>query len=134
MSNAIEFTINVIGESTGERWTGTFKARPRLSHRLELAMNQRFRELLGKDPEHASERAITQADVFSQLSAHLTEWPKWWAEMGFGLDLEDDNVVAEIFDNIVRIRKEANEALKKRAEDAQAEIKKIDPETVTDQK
>lgn len=82
MEDTVEFSINVVGEKTGERWMGKFSCRRRLSHRQELAKDRLYRELLGPNPEGASERAKSQADVMADISACIVKAPNWWTEAG----------------------------------------------------
>lgn len=125
----VPFSINVVGDTSGELFRGDFEAKPRLSHRDELFRDRIRRQHLGQDPQFASPRAINQAAVFANLDVRLTKWPKWWSEVGNGLDLADDNVLAAVMDECLRIEKEAQEKTRKRALDAQAALKKMVEET-----
>lgn len=122
--NEAKFSIDVTGEVTGKPWKGVFKSKIRLSHRDQLRQDEIRRDLLGKNPETASPRAQNAADVFSFVLIHLIEAPQWWAMNGNGLDLEDDNVVAEVYGKIVEIKVEAQKKLKDEAEAAKAELAK----------
>jgi hypothetical protein len=123
-NDAVQFSIDVTGNVTGESWKGLFEALPRLSHRLQLQRDKVRRELLGDAPSGATERALELAALLSDLQVRLTTWPKWWADYKFGLDLLDDNILSEIGDNVVNIIQKEEERLKKRAEEAQEEIRK----------
>jgi hypothetical protein len=125
-TEAIEFYVEITGENTGETYRGQFQALPRLSLRLELQRDKRRRELLGENPQAAAERAVVWASVLADLSVRLTSWPKWWADLNMGLDLEDESVLAAIQEKITKIietetarlvesGKLAKEALKKEA-------------------
>ena len=119
----IEFTINVVGETTGETFRGNFKAKPRLSHRDTLLQDQMRRDLLGPKPTDAGQAAIASSLVFSKIWIHLTEAPTFWKEAGNGVDFLDEAPVVAVYDNIVRIEKEAIEAIKKDGEKAAADLK-----------
>jgi hypothetical protein len=125
ISESVKFTVTITGETSGETWRGEFAAKPRLSHRDQLARDRIRRELLGPDGTNAVPRAHNQAEIFSQLAVRLTEAPKWWSEAGNGLDLDDDNIVAEVYSQVMRIEQEAFERVKKAAEDAKAELAKV---------
>lgn len=114
----VQFTVSVIGETTGEKWYGQFKTKTRLSHRDQFRRDQIRRDLLGPNPEGASPRAENAAEVFSEIALHLVEAPSWWKNADNGLSLEDDNVVAEVFNEIMKAKAEAQAALAKKAEDA----------------
>ncbi|NDC23765.1 MAG: hypothetical protein EBZ49_06505 [Proteobacteria bacterium] len=122
-NDTVQFSISVTGESTGEKWTGAFKCKTRLSHRDQLRLDQVRRDLLGPNPEGASPRAQNQAEVFSFIVAHLIDAPNWWRSNDNGLDLEDDNVVAEVYAQITKAKADANEKLRKAATEAEREIK-----------
>lgn len=123
-TNEAKFSIDVTGEVTGKPWKGVFKTKLRLSHRDQLKQDEIRRDLLGKNPETASPRAANAADVFSFVAIHLIEAPQWWAMNGSGLDLEDDNVIAEVYGKIVEAKVEAQKKLKDEAEAAKAELSK----------
>lgn len=123
-SESVKFSVNLRGETTGEQWIGEFEAKPRLSHRDEMLRDRVRRQHLGMDPQWASERALNQAMIFANLDVRLTKWPRWWVELGMGLDASDDSLIAEIFENALRIEKEALEEVQKRGEEATAELKK----------
>ena len=125
MSNVEKFSIDIEGEISGKTWKGMFATKIRLSHRDQLKQDELRRDLLGAKPEHASPRAQNAAEVFSFVLAHLTESPQWWSMNGNGLDLEDDNVVGEIYGKIVEIKLKAQEKLKADAEGAKADLAKL---------
>lgn len=126
MSNLpVEFSISVVGEVTGESYKGVFKAKPFLSHRDTMTQDQMRRDLLGTKPESAGTSAISSALVFSKIWIHLTgAVPNFWKDASNGLDLLDEAPVVAVYDNIVRIEKEAVQALKKEGEEAAADLKK----------
>jgi hypothetical protein len=128
MSNEEKFSIDVVGDVTGQPWKGVFKTKIRLSHRDELRQDELRRDLLGKNPQFATPRIMNTADVFSFVLAHVLEAPQWWKMNGEGLDLEDDNVVAEVYGNIVEKKSEAAKKLKGDAEAAKADLAKVKAE------
>ena len=128
-SQPVAFTISVVGEKTNTTWHGEFKAKPLLSHRDELVRDSRRREFLGGvNPQFADPRQLNQADIFAELSVRLTSAPAFWSDSGGGLDLLDDNVVAEVYKHAVRIENEELARIKKAADEAQAALRKVDPQ------
>lgn len=121
--NTEKFTVDVVGDVTGKTWKGLFTTKLRLSHRDQLRQDEIRRELLGKGAEHASQRALNQAEIFSFLTIHITAAPSWWEQNGGGLDLDDDNVVGEIFQAVVSAKAEAMKQLQGEAETAVAKLK-----------
>lgn len=123
----VSFTIDIIGDFTGEKWVGQFEVKPRLSYRDQLKEDQIRRELLGKDSEHAGEDARNYSRLFSGLSVRLVKTPKWWVEYNNGLDLTDQNLIVEIYTKTMDIVKAAAEETVERAENAKAELIKAAP-------
>lgn len=118
------FTISVVGEVSGETFRGEFRALKFLTHRQQLLLDQKRRELLGANAEFSSARARNQAEIFSQLFVRLSEAPKWWIESGNGMDLVDDNIMVEVFNAAMKVEEEAINAVKKKAEEAKEALKK----------
>lgn len=125
MSNTEKFTVDVTGDFTGKTWKGVFATKVRLSHRDQFRQDEIRRDMLGKNPDTASPRAQNSAEVFSFVLAHLVDAPQWWTVNGNGLDMEDDNVVAEIYVKIVDIKLAAQNKLKADAEAARKELEEV---------
>lgn len=124
MANKYEktFVVRVTGENTGELFQGTFTVKTRLSHRDHLNRDNLRRQLLGERPEHASERAITSSEIFSQCSVRIVEAPSWWTGSDNGLGMSDDNVPIEVYTEAVKAEADAIEEVKKAAEKAKTEL------------
>lgn len=120
----VEFSINVTGETTGETFKGVFKVKTRLSHRDTLLQDQMRRDLLGPKAEAAGQAAVANSLIFSKIWAHLIEAPSWWKDSGNGVDLFDEKPVVAVFDQIVKLEKDAIESVKKAGEKAAEELKK----------
>ena len=120
----VEFSITVIGTTTGNTYAGKFKAKPKLSHADQMRRDRVRREFLGPNGNEATSRAQSQAEVFSDLMVTLVETPEWWLATDNGTALFDDNVIKEILDNVERIRREAADEVQRGAEAAVPVIKK----------
>ena len=118
-----EFHISVLGNKTGETFAGKFRTLRRLSHRQELARDRIYRDLLGEQPENASERAKEQAEVLSDIQVCLREVPAWFKEAGMGLDLVDDSILTEVWNQTVKARVEAIQEVQERAKEASDKLK-----------
>jgi hypothetical protein len=119
--DTVEFTINVIGETTGQTIIGKFKAKKRLSHLDRLRRDQIRRELLGQiSPDNASPEAQSLALGLADLRVRLVETPVFWRESQDGLLLEDENVLVVVYEAAQKVeadaRKEVQEAAKAAAE------------------
>lgn len=122
---SVPFTITVTGEETGETFVGRFSAKNRITFREELNRDKIRRELVGEFGNSASERAALYAIMFAELAVRITESPDWWKASGGGLDLIDENVVLEVYKQAMKIEEDERKAIKKKGEDAEAELKKI---------
>lgn len=122
-ANDAPFTLTVVGDTSDTTWTGEFRAKKWLSHRDQLLKDQVRRELLGGQTGLATDRAVTTSMILSELRVRLSKFPAWWAEMGMGIDLADDNVIGEIYDKAIAIEADAVEAKKKKAEKIQEQLK-----------
>lgn len=121
--NDAPFSISIEGEVTGEKWTGDFSAKKRLSHRDALRKDQVRRELLGAQPGEPSDRALSIAVILSELSVRLTRTPRWWSEKNGGLDLDDENVLAEVYQKAIDIEVQDAKQRKEKAEEAIKEMR-----------
>ncbi len=125
MNNTATFSIHVVGDKTNETFTGEFTCKLILSHRDELIRDSRKRELLGSiNPQFADSRSVNQADIFGEVFVRITNAPQFWAESGNGLDLLDDNVVAAVYRECMRLEKEKLDAIKAKGTQAQADLRK----------
>lgn len=112
------FTIDLEGETTGERFTGKFKTKLKLSHRDSITKDNIKRDLLGRDPDKAGGRAQSLAFISSELTVRIIDSPIWFKESSFGLDLLDDSVLAEIYKKAIDLEKAEFDRLHKKAEEA----------------
>lgn len=103
----VPIRIHVIGDSTGDTYIGDFGVKPFLSHRDILQRDAVRRELLGVSPEFASEEASARATAFGELRVRIVSYPPWWEACGLGLDLLDENVIIELYEECLRVENEA---------------------------
>lgn len=124
-ANDAPFSLSCVGDFTGEKWVGNFRAKTKLSHRDHLAQDRIRRELQGPG-DGASKQALSRAEMFSQLAVRLTIAPTWWKEADNGLDLHDENVAVEVYNEALKIERTAWEELQKSADDAKAALAKVE--------
>lgn len=126
LDGLVSFEVSVVGETTQEKWTGKFKAKPRLSHWEQIQKDKVRRELLGTDAASASERTIQYADIFSDFAARISldHCPPWWNSTRGGLDLADDSVIAEVYTKMLGAIAEFNKPMVEKAEKAKKDLKK----------
>lgn len=120
----VGFSINIVGETTQERWIGKFRALRRLSFRQQMTKDKLKREYLGDLAQYASSRAIEQAVVFADLAVSLTAMPDWWVSSGHGQELSDDNLIEAIWTEVAKIQGTLKEEDKKKTAEDAAVLKK----------
>lgn len=121
-TNDTSFTINVTAAS-GESYAGTFRVRKRLSHGQTLRRDELRRELLGSRGESAPESMLKNAFILSTCAAYVIEGPRWWNENSNGLDLLDEEPIAEVFSQISKVITAVNEELDAKGKKAAEALK-----------
>jgi hypothetical protein len=113
--NEKTFYISIVGETSQERYEGTFTCVPIATIAIKNAIERdEIREAgdLNNITVNLYKRARWQAHARNRLIS----WPEWWDGCRQGSDLIDDNVLKEIFDKIIEAEVEWREAVKKKAE------------------
>lgn len=89
------FSVQVKGVETGLNWVGNFKyKRPSLGARGRIDV---MRANLCGDREALLPEVIEFHEMVAYLRHTLSDYPEWWKEANFGLDLYDGNVVSEVY-------------------------------------
>jgi hypothetical protein len=114
--------INLIGNTTGQPYNGSFQVKTLLSRREQFQADARRREIIGPNGESAMPALQGEAFMLGQLSARIVKAPDWWDRSSGGIDLKDDNVISTLFEEALRAEKEAIDEVKKQAEDSLKEI------------
>lgn len=117
------FDINVVGENTKEKWIGTFKCKTSLSFRDQLLRDRIRRDQLGEEKGEVGLRAKEIAIIQSEIRPRLTKMPTWFSESDYGLDLEDDNVLYEIYAEVMKAEEESKAERDKDAKSAEKSLK-----------
>jgi len=90
------FHVSLKGSNTGEMYEGDFVyKRPNYAQKVESA---RLTAKLNGDLETLDPAIKFMNAVLGHLRYTLTEFPKWWENNKFGLELYDDNVIVGIFE------------------------------------
>lgn len=122
LNNSVTVNIHIIGDRTGNVYTGEVTIRKFLSHRQMLQKDQLLREYLKGDNVQISGQ-VARADQLSTCQTGIEKAPDWWKESNGGLDLYDDNVLVELFEQVFKVQKEAEDAVKARAKAAAEKTK-----------
>lgn len=113
--NEKPFSIHIVGELTGETFTGDFTALKFLPSTLVFKQDQLLRGYLaGENPLISNQ--IDRAGKLAKVQTCVSESPEWWKECGQGAGLIDFNVVEAVYDKVVEIQKGAMDAVKAKAE------------------
>ncbi len=116
------FDIHVIGETTGETYTGQFEAKQALSHLDTIKAETALRGYLG-DPAGASPAVFTTSKMISELLVRITKSPDWWKDASMGEELVDSNVLQKVFEEAVKVQTQFNDQVKAKAQAAQQLIR-----------
>lgn len=93
------FEIQVQGNESGINWVGKFKyKRPSLGARSRIDV---MRTRLNGDLDGLSQEVRDFNEAIAHLRYTLEDFPDWWRDSAFGLDLYDGNVVSEIYNKIM---------------------------------
>lgn len=94
--NEHEFEINLIGTTTKKRYQGKFKTVciPTLRQRSQSAI---LEANLNQDLATLDQSIALMHKFVATLRYRLIEFPDWWIEQGYGLDLIDDNITLELW-------------------------------------
>lgn len=118
METTATFTINITGEETGRVYTGKFKVKTILSRRDNFVADERRRMILGANSTQAAPNLQGEAFILGQLYVRILEAPKFWQDSDNGLDIEDANVIGEVFKLAMEKYDESKNKLKEEAEQA----------------
>jgi hypothetical protein len=124
METTASFMVNIVGEDTGRSYAGKFVVKTRITRRDNFIADERRRFLLGSNPQAASPAVQGEAFIFGQLAVRIMEAPKFWTDSDNGLDLEDANVIGEIFKLAMDKEEEFQKAIKEKAEEATKALSK----------
>lgn len=122
-----KFDINIVGEDSGNPYTGSFTVRTLLTRNQLAQADMNRRLILGPIPEGAAPmpRIATDAFIAGQLSVRIIEAPQWFDSAGIGgIDLFDTNVTEEIFRKALEAESQRKESLNKKADTAAEKLKK----------
>lgn len=119
----VNFTIDCTGNITKKKWWGKFLAKPVLSHMDRMTRDRLRREYLGVRSEEADAESKSTAVAFSELDVRLTKWPEWWQAADFGKNMQDTNVISEIYRAALKVEADFFNELVGDADKAEKDIK-----------
>lgn len=123
--NTKDLYFKTIGTDTNTTWTGKFVVKLSLSPRDILTVDKLYREYIGNtNGTPPSDQAIYYAYMLSQLGVRLAEKPPWWTEGQNGLDLQDSNLLEEVWKSVAELIEAYQKDSSEKAEAAKGVIKK----------
>ena len=116
--------VSIVGEDTGNPYNGKFKVKTLLTRRDHFVADERRRILVGANAASVANSVNAEAFMMGQLVVRIVEAPKWWTDSDGGLDLEDSNLVGELFSLVMKAEEERKENLKKESGKAMKRLSK----------
>lgn len=120
LNSLVNFSVDIKGNVTGRQYSGLFTAKTKLTQREILKQDEIRRTILGTNPDGAPDyiQRIAQAVSYLSVTIQHATAQSWWKESDSGLELEDQNVLAEVNNKCLvaveaeyaRLAKEANKA------------------------
>jgi len=97
MDTTVPITIDVVGQRTGNPYTGKFLIKTILTRRENFIADERRRMIVGTNPLGVAPSLNGEAYMLGQLFVRIMDGPKWWKDSDGGLELEDENVIGELY-------------------------------------
>jgi len=123
----VTFTVNVVGDTTGQEYVGMFKVKPILRTDEQIARDAVMRDILGPNPQDASPRAKSQAFILAEIRIRVIEAPAFWSGARDGAALYDENVMGKVYDQIQDVEKTWRAEVKKKADAAKDALRQAGP-------
>lgn len=122
METTAKFSINVIGEDSGNPYIGDFVVKTLLTRRDRFKADEYRRMLIGANPSEALPDMSMEAYVLGQLLVRIVEAPEWWKNSQNGELLADLNVILQVYELAKAKEDERKKTLQEEAEKAKASL------------
>lgn len=129
-----KISINIVGENSGENFAGTFEIYLSLPLGKRLELDQYRRAYLGNQGNVLISAEIDLVEKLANIRARVVLntkdepiAPRWWVESQYGLNLEDENVVSDIFTKIQAALEKRKAELKTARDESRVALAKADP-------
>jgi len=124
--NEAVFHFDHVGETTGNKYDGTFTVRTALNmgqkHLLELEKSKLLADFLNPTNELAG-----IALILSNLRVKVIDAPEWWKQSAGGLNIMDEDVLVELYKKVVEKELEWRANLKNKGAKAAPQDGQPDP-------
>jgi hypothetical protein len=105
-NNSKSFSVQIVGENTGQVYSGEFTVIKFLSNRQHFLQDQLYRRYLGGDPTFADVESQARAKMMSEINAYCSALPDFWIKADAGIDIVDDNVLFGVYEKLKEAFKE----------------------------
>lgn len=122
MNHTVPVTVKVKGDVTGKVYEGAFSVATSISLSEILQEDAIRRQLLGFDPNNASDVAARTAEAAAYLQVRLRDTPGWWVAQS--LNFKDTNVLTAVYTAVVTAVNAEFAAHKEEGEKARKDLKK----------
>jgi hypothetical protein len=112
--NEEQIEIDIIGDTTFKKYQGQFTIRCVLSAGQRHSMELEKSRLMGMSPQ-PTDALVGLAEVLGTLRAKVVEAPEWWKQSLGGSQLNDENVLMELYNKIGEAEIEWRNKVKKMA-------------------
>ena len=123
METTAKFSISTKGDVSQLPYTGSFTVKTILTRREQFLADQRRREIVGAFADGAIPALQSEAFMLGQLFVRIVDSPKFWNDSDGGLDLQDYNVIKEIYDKAISLQEDQISSLKGKADEAAKKLK-----------
>lgn len=110
--------VSTVGTLTGKPYNGKFTVKTVLNRRENFLADERRRFILGGNPNSAPPALQGEAYMLGQLFVRIVDAPDWWKQADGGLDIEDDNLIGELYKSIEAAAAEHEKELQQEAKGA----------------
>lgn len=114
--NERAFDVDLVGDTTGVQYKGTFTARCILNMAGRHAMELEKTRLMA-DYKNPSDGLAGISITLATLRSKIVEGPAWWKDSEGGATIIDDNVLLSLYDEVNKLENAWRKDLKKNAED-----------------
>lgn len=98
--NERTFEFNVVGDNFGKSYSGAFTVKCVLNiferRLLELEKSKLRADIVNPTPD-----LIALTTILANLRLRVKEAPEWWKQSNGGDNMEEENVLVELFDKVM---------------------------------
>jgi len=119
------FYLDTIGQKTKKKFRGDFNVKCVLKNRETIDIAVATDRYNGGSTTLAPQYALLNRAI-AELEVRIIDAPKWWEKSDGGRELEDTNVVFEIYQQALNTEKEWAKRITEKAEKAEKDAQKAE--------